>query len=189
MAIVSFSFFEFCLVDANEIVNGVQNQLGCPLTREECQLLHEYLDKDGDRQVSCKEFCEKISFVNMNERSAKYIISEQKFIDAVLSVWYTHQAEEKGAIKSFLKKFDADENGVFNFEEFEIMMRSFEPEIPQKLVLRMFKQCTMDGTSEISYEALCTYVMTYRLGTYGALPYQSYLEKNRELYKDMKKHR
>ena len=177
-------------MDAKEIINGIQNQLGCPLTREECELLHEYLDKDGNRLVSCKEFCEKISFVNMNERSAKYTISEQNFIDAVLGVWYTHQADEKNVIKSFLKKFDADDNGVFNFEEFQGMMQSFEPKIPQKLTLRMFKECTKwDGSGEISYESLCMYVMTYRLGNFGALPFQSYLEKNRELYKEMKKQR
>ena len=43
-------------LDANEIIQGVKNALGMHFSREECQLMLNYLDKDCDGTITYEEF-------------------------------------------------------------------------------------------------------------------------------------
>ena len=49
------------LVDAEEIIKGVQAALGVYLSMEEVHLLQRHLDKNGDGHVSQQEFLEKVT--------------------------------------------------------------------------------------------------------------------------------
>jgi len=76
-------------LDTNEIIQGVRNVLGVDFSREECQLMLSYLDKDCDGTITYDEFAMKISFFDYEKKEEKYLISLKTLSDYLMNEWYT----------------------------------------------------------------------------------------------------
>ena len=100
MAIVSIFFITNAVVDAKEIIIGAEKMLRINFSKEEAMLLSNYLDKDGDGQITYAEFSEKINFNDYQMRSQHYLISEHNFIERIMTEWYILAGEERQAIKA-----------------------------------------------------------------------------------------
>ena len=69
-------------------------------------LLVEFLDKDGDGQISYYEFVEKINFRDLPGKLKKYTISLKNLTDSLLNEWYILRAEERKIMIEKLKTYD-----------------------------------------------------------------------------------
>jgi len=98
----------FVSVDAQEIVKGVTHKLKVGLSTEQTHLLIEFLDKDGDGQISYYEFVDKINFRDLPSKVSKYTISLKNFTDCLLNEWYVLRAQERQEMLAKLKSFDKD---------------------------------------------------------------------------------
>ena len=76
---------------------------------------------------------------------------------------------------------------MFQFNEFQNLMNSIEPNCPKNLILTLFKQtCTTDSHG-ITTKALTQLILRYRIGKYGMLPFTAYMTKHKDRYKEMKR--
>ena len=82
-------------VDAQEIVKGLTHKLKVGLSTEQTHLLIEFLDRDGDGQISYYEFVEKINFKDLPTKLQRYTISLKNFTDCLLNEWYVLKAQER----------------------------------------------------------------------------------------------
>lgn len=89
--------------------------LGINLSREEIQIMTNYLDKDGDQKVSPQEFVEKMHFQEYQLRSHKYTISSRQFYEQVLNLWYVIKAE---IVENIRRKIRDKARSTFDFDEF-----------------------------------------------------------------------
>jgi hypothetical protein len=58
----------------------------------------------------------------MHVNSHKYLISEYRFIETILTVWYEYRANQ---IKEIIKKidsFDENKDGLMQFDEFKALI-------------------------------------------------------------------
>jgi Ca2+-binding EF-hand superfamily protein len=116
--------------------------LGIILSKDEIQMLTMYLDSDGSGDVDLKEFLAKINFKGMHERSHIYLLSEYRFIEFVLTVWYDYRAKKIKELIKTIEKFDSNHNGNISFKEFCSFINSIEKNVPQKTCLSLFKEVT-----------------------------------------------
>ncbi|XP_073393673.1 uncharacterized protein [Physcomitrium patens] len=102
--------------------------------------LFNYIDKDGDGSVSCKELCEGIeSFRASNTPSSKLrvlynyydsdhdgMISQSEVADAmrVASGEDLSNSQLEKLVHSIMETFDVDKDGFLNFKEFCCLMRN-----------------------------------------------------------------
>lgn len=70
----------------------MQNILHIFFTRQDMILLLNYLDSDKSGDIDLREFLSKISFNNMHIKSHKYLLTEHRFIEAILTIWYEYRA-------------------------------------------------------------------------------------------------
>lgn len=56
--------------------------------------------------------------------------------------------EQQDLVKKKIATFDENNDQIFDYKEFENMMRSIEPKIQKRLVLQFFKQATQDTATE-----------------------------------------
>ena len=96
------------------------------------------------------------------------MISEQNFVDRVLNIWYDRRAEERELIIEKIKSFDENNDGVFQFDEFENLLKQMEPTISRKLILELFKTMSEKmAAGQGSFECMANLILDYRIGGYG----------------------
>jgi len=108
---------------------------------EEANLFTMYLDADGSGDVDIDEFVSKITLNNLHREAHKFLISELTFIEKMLTEWYFVQRKERELCAATVKQFDENEDGIFQINEFKAMLRKFEPDIEDKKVFSLFKEC------------------------------------------------
>lgn len=59
----------------------------------------------------------------------------------MLSEWYFVQKREKKEVTKLVKKYDDNGDGVFQLDEFKVMLKALEPDIDDKKILSLFKAC------------------------------------------------
>ncbi|XP_073393674.1 uncharacterized protein [Physcomitrium patens] len=85
--------------------------------------LFNYIDKDGDGSVSCKELCEGIeSFRASNTPSSK--LREVADAMRVASGEDLSNSQLEKLVHSIMETFDVDKDGFLNFKEFCCLMRN-----------------------------------------------------------------
>ena len=85
------SFILF-LVDAREILMGINSVLGIYFSKEETHLFVRHLDEDNSGDIDIQEFMKKIKLNDLHKDSHKFLISEIKLIDQVLTEWYAYKS-------------------------------------------------------------------------------------------------
>lgn len=93
-------------LDFNEIQHGLSKDLGIFLTTEECHLLTNYLDKNGNGLIEEDEFTQKINYDGYQKRSHCYLISEQSFIDVYTVVYLEFIGQQKKQLEEKILQFD-----------------------------------------------------------------------------------
>lgn len=88
-------------MDPRELLRGMEGLLHVYFTPEELITLTMHLDDDKSGSIDQKEFTSKIGFNNMHVNSHKYLVSEHRFIEFVLALWYEYRADQ---IKEVVKK-------------------------------------------------------------------------------------
>jgi Ca2+-binding EF-hand superfamily protein len=100
-------------VSPQEILQGCRTVLGVFFSTEEANLFTMYLDSDGSGDVDLEEFVSKLSLTNLHREAHKFQISEVTFIERMLTEWYFLQRREKEACFKAIKKYDENNDGVF----------------------------------------------------------------------------
>lgn len=105
----------------------------------------------------------------------------------ILKEWAYFNKRENSRIMELFRKFDENGDGVLVLDEFETLIRSFEPKIKRKRVVDLFKE-TLDkfelrdesDNSEnndiLSAEGFCRMVWYHKLGGCGKEFFNDYLK-------------
>ena len=82
-----------------------------------------------------------------------------------------------------MAEFDKNQNAVFDFDEFAELMKNFEPECDDQLILDVFKKCLEECRShdvnQISYSELTNLVLKYNIGGMGKMFMSDWLIENK----------
>ena len=82
----------------------------------------------------------------------------------MLSHWYSQASKERKLIQIKLLQFDENGDNLFQFNEFEKVMLTLEPNLPTKFILTLFKN-TMASQIEkldaVTLENLTNIVIDY----------------------------
>lgn len=166
-----------------EIIKGMQQILHIIMSREEVSMLVNYLDQDKSGDVNFREFSSKITLDRMHENSYKYRISEFRFIEFVLSVWYDYRAVQFKEITKKVMDFDASGDSMMQFDEFQTFLSTLEKDVDKKVTLNLFKEAialSEDGENEVDAidpKNMARLVMKYKIGGYGKEFFSGYLAK------------
>jgi len=117
------------LVNIDEIIQGFQNTLRVVFTRDEVLMMTNFMDEDKSGDITLNEFQNKLSLNNLHENSHKYLLSETKFIESILVVWYEYRSAQIKEVIEKVKHFDKNGDGIIEFAEFETIVDSFEKNV------------------------------------------------------------
>lgn len=109
-------------MDTKELITGLKNSFNIYLSSEETQELIKYLDEDGSGDIDFQEFCNKINFNDLQQKSHQYTISKTSFMDMMLREWDFYNKRENGKIMDLFVKFDDNGDGVLVLDEFESLL-------------------------------------------------------------------
>ena len=104
------------------------------------------------------------------KREAKYVISELSFIKMILKLTEQYNQEEKDYVFTLLVKYDPENDGQINFEQFTKMFKDMKESISPAKLLELFNDCmgiNSDISESASYESVYQMMQTYKLGDYG----------------------
>ena len=87
------------------------------------------MDEDTSGDIDLKEFTQKITLNNLHSNSHKFRISEYRFIDYILNIWYDYRSNIKKEIITKIKQFDENKDGFMQFNEFTAIISKLEPKI------------------------------------------------------------
>lgn len=82
-------------LDAREILMGIKSVLGIYFSKEETNMFVRHLDDDNSGDIDMQEFMKKITLNDLHKDSHKFLISEVKLIDQVLTEWYHYKSREQ----------------------------------------------------------------------------------------------
>ena len=99
-----------------------------------------HLDEDKSGDIDMAEFMKKIHLNDLHKDSHKFLISEVKLIDQVLTEWYSYKSREQRELRQMIKEYDTNNDGVMQLDEFKSILLNLEPDMDQTRILPMFRE-------------------------------------------------
>jgi hypothetical protein len=126
-------------VEEEQLFTGLKN-IGVELRRDEQKLIYSQLDPFNFKRVDLEAFQKRFTLDNLHRDSHGFLISETRFVDCVMQQWYSHVADQTRNLRTIIRKFDSNNDGVFQLSEFRDLMAALEPGINNEVAFFLFKE-------------------------------------------------